>query len=122
MGDKTQLLSFVLAAKLKRPWRIIRRHLPRHLATLPRRLDRAPGAGDLVSRDAEVDRPLSFFVSLCALNPDTLDGPRVQRPQRLLTRWAFFLVEMGDKTQFATVALGALRRAGAVVMAPRSAC
>jgi putative Ca2+/H+ antiporter (TMEM165/GDT1 family) len=46
---------------------------------------------------------------LWALKPDTLDGTRVysRRSAFLTTAVAFFLVEMGDKTQLATVALAA---------------
>ena len=111
MGDKTQLLSFVLAAKLKRPWPIIAGIF---LATLANHFL----AGWVGAWLATLVSPstlkwivaLSFFAfGLWALKPDTLDGEREYsgRSAFLTTLVAFFLVEMGDKTQLATVALAA---------------
>lgn len=111
MGDKTQLLSFVLAARLKRPvpiaWGILVATLANHFlagwvgvwlaALVPSGLLRLGIA-------------LSFFVfGLWTLKPDTLDDERRLRGAGvfLSTLIAFFLVEMGDKTQLATVALAA---------------
>jgi len=111
MGDKTQLLSFVLAAKLKRRGPIILGIL---VATLANHfLAGAVGVwiGRLVS--AETLRwivALSFFAfALWALRPDSLDGERALPATGvfLATLVAFFLVEMGDKTQLATIALAA---------------
>ena len=111
MGDKTQLLSFVLAAKLKRPVPIV---LGIFFATLANHfLAGYVGAwlASLVSPDAlKWIIALSFFAfGLWALKPD-----RLEEDQKLLgagvfltTLVAFFLVEMGDKTQLATVALAA---------------
>ena len=111
MGDKTQLLSFVLAAKLKRPWPIIAGIF---FATLANHFL----AGWVGAWLATLVSPatlkwiiaLSFFAfGLWALKPDTLDGSREYsgRSAFLTTLVAFFLVEMGDKTQLATVALAA---------------
>ena len=111
MGDKTQLLSFVLAAKLKRPWPIIAGIF---VATLANHFL----AGWIGAWLATLVSPttlkwiiaLSFFVfGLWALKPDTLDGNREysDRSVFLTTLVAFFWVEMGDKTQLATVALAA---------------
>ena len=111
MGDKTQLLSFVLAAKLKRKGAIILGIL---FATLANHFL----AGAVGAWLATLVTPtmlkwivaVSFFVfGLWALKPDTLDSDREysRRSVFLTTLVAFFLVEMGDKTQLATVALAA---------------
>ena len=111
MGDKTQLLSFVLAAKLKKPWPII---VGIFAATLANHFL----AGWVGAWLATLASPTtlrfivaaSFFAfGLWALKPDRLDGEREysSRSVFLTTLVAFFLVEMGDKTQLATVALAA---------------
>ena len=111
MGDKTQLLSFVLAAKLRRRMPII---LGIRVATLASHF-LAGSLGVWLARlvSAETLRwivALSFFAfALWALKPDTLDRER-ELPGTgvfVATLIAFFLVEMGDKTQLATVALAA---------------
>ncbi|MDX1377151.1 MAG: TMEM165/GDT1 family protein [Burkholderiales bacterium] len=111
MGDKTQLLSFVLAAKLRQRVPIILGIL---VATLANHF-LAGAVGVWIARlvSPEMLRwivALSFFgFALWALKPDTLDRGR-RLPARgvfMTTLVAFFLVEMGDKTQLATVALAA---------------
>jgi putative Ca2+/H+ antiporter (TMEM165/GDT1 family) len=111
MGDKTQLLSFVLAAKLKRPWPIIAGIF---FATLANHFLAGWVGAWLATLVAPATLKwiiaLSFFAfGLWALKPDTLDGDREYsgRSAFLTTLVAFFLVEMGDKTQLATVALAA---------------
>ncbi len=111
MGDKTQLLSFVLAAKFKRPWPIVLGIL---LATLANHfLAGSVGAwlATLVSPQAlKWIVALSFFAfGLWALVPDKLeDSPTMPAAGVFVTTLvAFFLVEMGDKTQLATIALAA---------------
>ena len=111
MGDKTQLLSFVLAAKLKRPWPIIAGIF---LATLANHFLAGWVGAWLATLVSPVTLKwivaLSFFAfGLWALKPDTLDGEREYSGGSafLTTLVAFFLVEMGDKTQLATVALAA---------------
>jgi putative Ca2+/H+ antiporter (TMEM165/GDT1 family) len=120
MGDKTQLLSFVLAAKLKRPWPIIGGIL---VATLANHfLAGWVGAWLATQLDPSTMKwivAVSFFVfGLWALKPDTLDGEREYsgRSAFLTTLVAFFIVEMGDKTQLATVALAARFEALAAVV------
>ena len=111
MGDKTQLLSFVLAAKLKRRAPIMLGIL---LATLANHFLAAyvgVWVASLVSPEAlRWIVALSFFAfGAWALRPDKLDENRNLRGTGvfLTTFVAFFLVEMGDKTQLATVALAA---------------
>jgi putative Ca2+/H+ antiporter (TMEM165/GDT1 family) len=111
MGDKTQLLSFVLAAKLKRRGPII-------LGILAATLANHFLAGSVGVWLARLLAPetlrwvvaLSFFAfAIWALKPDSLDGDRALPASGvfLTTLVAFFLVEMGDKTQLATIALAA---------------
>jgi len=111
MGDKTQLLSFVLAARLKRKLPIM---LGIFVATLANHFL----AGYIGSWLATLVTPLmlkwivaiSFFAfGLWALKPDKLEGARVLPDTGifLTALTAFFLVEMGDKTQLATMALAA---------------
>ncbi|MCS7101610.1 MAG: TMEM165/GDT1 family protein [Burkholderiaceae bacterium] len=111
MGDKTQLLSFVLAARLKRP-------VPIALGILVATAANHLLAGAVGAWLATLASPqtlrwivaLSFFAfGLWALKPDRLDGEREYTGHGVFftTVIAFFLVEMGDKTQLATVALAA---------------
>ena len=111
MGDKTQLLSVVLAAKLKR-------RVPIILGILVATLANHFLAGYVGAWLASLVSPqtlrwgvaLSFFAfGAWALRPDKLEDDRKLRGAGvfLTTLIAFFLVEMGDKTQLATVALAA---------------
>jgi putative Ca2+/H+ antiporter (TMEM165/GDT1 family) len=115
MGDKTQLLSFVLAAKLKRRVPIILGILVATLANhfLAGGLD-AWLAGLVSPATLRLVIAASFVAfGLWALKPDELTERRGPRAAGvfLTTLVAFFLVEMGDKTQLATVALAARYRA-----------
>ena len=112
IGDKTQLLALVLAARYRKPWPIIAGIL---VATV---LNHALAAwfGSLVSGwiSPEVLRwgvVLSFAaVAAWALVPDKLDEDEVKPPRFgafVATLIAFFIVEIGDKTQVATVVLAA---------------
>lgn len=111
MGDKTQLLSFVLAAKFKNKMSIILGIL---FATLANHF----AAGYVGSWLASLVSPetlrwivaVSFLAfGVWALVPDKLEENRNLRGAGvfLTTLVAFFLVEMGDKTQLATIALAA---------------
>jgi len=110
MGDKTQLLSFVLAAKLKRRPPIILGIL---VATLANHfLAGSVGAwlATLVSAATLRWIVAASFVAfgLWTLRPDELEERALPAAGVFgTTAVAFFLVEMGDKTQLATVALGA---------------
>ncbi|MBI4293915.1 MAG: TMEM165/GDT1 family protein [Betaproteobacteria bacterium] len=112
IGDKTQLLSLVLAARFQRPLPIAFGIL---FATLANHsLAGLAGEWIRVSVSADVLRwalGLSFIaVALWALIPDKLDkepGTVGRFGVFLVTLATFFLVEMGDKTQVATVILAA---------------
>ena len=112
MGDKTQLLAMLLAARFKRPLPIV---LVILLATLLNHA--AAGAlGGWVAEWLGPDRlrwviGVSFLaMAAWMLIPDQIDDEH-RTPGRLgvfgATVVAFFLAEMGDKTQIATVALAA---------------
>jgi putative Ca2+/H+ antiporter (TMEM165/GDT1 family) len=113
LGDKTQLLALVLAAKYRRPWLIALGIL---LATLANHA-LAGAFGALVAQwfTPQVLRWLvaaSFFaVALWTLVPDKIDesesAPLRGHGVLLATMVAFFLAEIGDKTQIATAVLGA---------------
>lgn len=113
MGDKTQLLSFVLAARFRgRQWTIIAGIFA---ATLFNHL-LAALLGDWAA--TIVDPKILGWVlgvsflgfAVWALIPDKLDdaGQKATRYGAFVTTLIlFFLAEMGDKTQLATIALGA---------------
>ncbi len=113
MGDKTQLLSLVLAARFKRPWPIVWGILVATL--LNHALAGAAGAWAMAMIGPDVMRwvlGVSFIaMGLWMLIPDKLDDDDAKPSHHwgvfMTTTWAFFLAEMGDKTQIATVALGA---------------
>jgi putative Ca2+/H+ antiporter (TMEM165/GDT1 family) len=113
MGDKTQLLSLVLAARFRKPWPIVAGILVATL--LNHALAGAAGAWIMAAVGPVVMRwvlGLSFIaMAVWMLIPDKLDADEVKASRGLgvfvATTWAFFLAEMGDKTQIATIALGA---------------
>jgi putative Ca2+/H+ antiporter (TMEM165/GDT1 family) len=112
MGDRTQLLSLILAARYGRPWPILAgiflATLANHAAAgligtwfgrflKPRTLDLVVGAS-------------LVLMALWTLKPDKLDeevAPLKSSGVFLTTLVAFFIAEIGDKTQIATVALAA---------------
>ena len=112
IGDKTQLLAIVLAARFKRPLPIVLGILA---ATIANHFLAALLGGQAAAfLDATWFRyaVAASFIAMAAwtLIPDKLDDEEL-KPARhgafLTTLIAFFLVEMGDKTQLATIALGA---------------
>ena len=110
IGDKTQLLSFALAARYRDRMSIIWGIL---IATLVNHaLAGTVGvlAAQMMSPRTTVWVVGASFLAfgVWALFPDKLDhGPRSLRSVFVTTLVAFFLAEMGDKTQFATIGLGA---------------
>lgn len=112
IGDKTQLLAIVLAARYRKPWPIIAGILAATLANH----GLAATAGYLVAGllDGQAFRiavAIGFIVMAgWALIPDKEEEvPKAASATGvfLATAVAFFLVEIGDKTQIATTALAA---------------
>jgi len=124
MGDKTQLLSLVLAARYQRPWPVVAGIFVATLAN--HMLAGAVGAWATTVLGPQVLRwglGLSFIaMAAWMLIPDKLDEDQGSAtPPRLgvfgVTVVAFFLAEMGDKTQVATVMLAAQYSSYAAVVA-----
>ncbi len=111
MGDKTQLLALILTAKFKKPLPILFGIL---LATLLNHA-LASFSGSYITQffSPEILKWILAILfigfGLWMLIPDKDDG--LDQPSKwgpfLTTLIAFFIAEMGDKTQLATVALGA---------------
>jgi len=113
IGDKTQFLAILLATRFKRPWPIIAGIL---VATMVNHFFAALIGSEVASfLDGKWFRfaVAASFIAMAAwtLVPDKLDDEEEAKPPRfgvfVTTVIAFFLVEMGDKTQIATIALGA---------------
>ena len=122
IGDKTQLLAFLIAARFRRPLPIV---FGIFVATIFNHAF-AAAVGALVS---ELLGPntmrwvlgLSFLgMAAWILVPDEIDDEETSLTRHgvfLTTLIAFFVAEMGDKTQVATVALAARYESMAAVVA-----
>jgi Ca2+/H+ antiporter, TMEM165/GDT1 family len=122
IGDKTQLLAFLLAARFRRPLPIVAGILVATVAN--HAFAAAVGAWVGAALGSEVLRwvlGLSFLaMAAWIMVPDKLDEGEAKLARYgvfLTTLIAFFLAEMGDKTQVATVALAARFDAMAAVVA-----
>jgi putative Ca2+/H+ antiporter (TMEM165/GDT1 family) len=114
MGDKTQLLALLLAARFQRPWPIIAGIF--FATVLNHAVAGVLGSWIQQQLGADVLRwvlGLSFLaMAVWMLVPDKLDDDGDAASHRRFgifgtTVIVFFLAEMGDKTQIATVALAA---------------
>lgn len=113
IGDKTQLLAFILAARFKKPVPII-------LGILVATIVNHSLAGMLGAWITEIINPevlrwvlgLSFIgMAIWTMIPDKIEEEETQIARRFsvfgATLVTFFLAEMGDKTQIATITLAA---------------
>ncbi|MCX9155210.1 TMEM165/GDT1 family protein [Niveibacterium sp. 24ML] len=122
IGDKTQLLAFILAAKFRRP-------IPIVLGILVATLANHAFAGALGAWITSLVSPEVMrwvlgvsFLAMAAwiLVPDKFDEDEAKLARFGVfgtTLIAFFLAEMGDKTQIATVALAAQYKSVVAVVA-----
>jgi len=115
MGDKTQLVALSLTSRYRRPWTVMLGIL---LATMANHALASSVGVVVASRMPE--RLLGWILGvgfiafgLWTFVPDTVEGPARNSAWGPLvtTTVVFFLAEMGDKTQLATVALAARFRA-----------
>jgi putative Ca2+/H+ antiporter (TMEM165/GDT1 family) len=122
IGDKTQLLAFLLAARFRKPLPIVAGIL---VATVVNHgLAGALGAWIMQTVGAEIMRwvlGVSFLaMAAWTLIPDEIEEDEMRIAQRLgvfgATVVSFFIAEMGDKTQIATVAMAARFDAAWVVI------
>ena len=113
IGDKTMLLAIVLAARLRAPWAILAGIF---VATIANHalaaLVGSQVAGLLVADWFPIAVAIGFIaMAAWTLAPDKLDDDedtvRTAGGAFLTTLVSFFIVEMGDKTQVATIALAA---------------
>ncbi|MCV2370643.1 TMEM165/GDT1 family protein [Roseateles oligotrophus] len=114
IGDKTQLLAFLLAARFRKP-------LPICLGILVATVANHAFAGALGSWITAHVNPLTMrwvlgigflAMAIWTLIPDKIDeevegGAKLKLGVFGTTVVAFFMAEMGDKTQFATIAMAA---------------
>jgi putative Ca2+/H+ antiporter (TMEM165/GDT1 family) len=122
IGDKTQLLAFCLATRFRRPWPIV-------LGILVATLANHGLAGLMGGWIRHVLSPqilqwglgLSFLaIAAWAIKPDKLDEDDCNRDSYgvfAASVVAFFIAEIGDKTQLATIALAAKYDALVLVVA-----
>ena len=114
IGDKTQLLSLILAARYRQPLPVV---IGVFVATLVNHAA-AGGVGTLLAHwlnPSIMNWAVVASFALMAgwiLIPDKLDADEIAMPRRAMgvfgtTVFAFFLAEMGDKTQIVTIALAA---------------
>ena len=113
IGDKTMLLAIVLAARLKAPWAILAGILVATMANHALAAFVGKEVAGLLQADWFRIAVALGFIAMAAwtLVPDKLDEDentvRSTGGAFMTTLVSFFLVEMGDKTQVATIALAA---------------
>ncbi|WP_372825164.1 TMEM165/GDT1 family protein [Polaromonas sp.] len=123
MGDKTQLLALVLAARFRKPWPIVAGIFVATIAN--HALAGALGAWLTTLISPQMLRYIlgaSFLaMAVWMLIPDKLESDEEGKAPRFgvfaTTVVVFFLAEMGDKTQIATVMLAARYDAMVAVVA-----
>jgi putative Ca2+/H+ antiporter (TMEM165/GDT1 family) len=125
MGDKTQLVALSLASRYRRPWLVMLGIL---IATLANHALASSVGVWLAASVSEKVLAVVLGLGFVAFGVWTLFPDRAEEPAArggwgplLSTTVVFFLAEMGDKTQLATVALGARYGAPVAVTAGTTA-
>jgi putative Ca2+/H+ antiporter (TMEM165/GDT1 family) len=121
IGDKTQLLAFCLATRFRRPWPIVLGILVATLANHALAALMGEWIRHVLSPQMlQWGLSLSFLaIAAWAIKPDTLDEDDCNRGSYgviAASAVAFFIAEIGDKTQLATIALAAKYNALAFVV------
>jgi len=122
IGDKTMLLAILLATRFKKPLPIIAGIFAATMANHALAAWAGSALASILMSDTFRIAVAIGFILMAAwtLIPDKVDDDMKVASQRgafVATTIAFFLVEMGDKTQVATIALGAQYHAVLVVAA-----
>ncbi|MFO1157508.1 MAG: TMEM165/GDT1 family protein [Reyranellaceae bacterium] len=112
IGDKTQLLALMLAARYRKPWPIVLGILCATLANHALAAWVGAAVAAWVGADAMrwiLGATFIVMAGWCLIPDKADDGPQAARQAGAFfaTLIAFFIVEIGDKTQIATVALAA---------------
>jgi putative Ca2+/H+ antiporter (TMEM165/GDT1 family) len=112
MGDKTQLLALLMAARFQRPWPIFAGMMVAVIANHLLAVGLGVAIGDQIPEAWLPRLVAALFIAMAAwlLVPDKADLPGHRQRERnafIAALIAFFIAEMGDKTQIATIALAA---------------
>jgi putative Ca2+/H+ antiporter (TMEM165/GDT1 family) len=112
IGDKTQLLALMLAARYRKPWPIVLGILCATLANHALAAWIGAAVAAWIGTDAMrwiLGGTFIVMAGWCLIPDKADDGPQAARQAGAFfaTLIAFFIVEIGDKTQIATVALAA---------------
>lgn len=112
IGDKTQLLALMLAARYRKPWPIVLGILCATLANHGLAAWIGAAVAAWIGTDAMrwiLGGTFIVMAGWCLIPDKADDGPQAARQAGAFfaTLIAFFIVEIGDKTQIATVALAA---------------
>jgi putative Ca2+/H+ antiporter (TMEM165/GDT1 family) len=112
IGDRTQLLSLVLAARFRKPWPIVAGILCATLANHAVAAFLGQWFGSMLKpKILDIIVAISMIgMALWTLKPDKLDDKADSSGAMgafIATLTSFFIAEIGDKTQIATLALAA---------------
>ncbi len=110
MGDKTQLLALLMAARFQRPWPVFAGMVIAVVANHLLAVGLGVAIGDQIPEAWLPRLVAALFIAMAVwlLIPDKAELPGHHQRERnafIASLVAFFIAEMGDKTQIATIAL-----------------